>query len=119
MVGPRGWLPSKCDQSKRSRDRRFHPGLGYRTTSRLRAHSLPARRWPAADVHQQIRRPVGFGQFDTISALVGLIWPVLDNLSFDVGLRHAITHRHRVNEVRAGLTFGFPLRMFGDRHEPK
>src|SRR6266404_8610598 len=37
MVGPRGGLPSKCDQSKRSRDRRFHPGLGYRTTSRLRA----------------------------------------------------------------------------------
>src|SRR5260370_32967023 len=59
MVGPPGWLPSKCDQSKRSLDRRFHPSLGYRTTGRLRAHSLPARRWPAADVHRQIRRPVG------------------------------------------------------------
>jgi len=71
-----------------------------------------------AGVHQQIRRPVGFGQFDTISALVGLIWRVRDNLSFDVGLRHALTNGHRVNEVRAGLTFGFPLRMFGDRPQP-
>jgi hypothetical protein len=32
-----------------------------------------------------------FGQFDTVSALVGLIWQVRDNLSFDVGLRHALT----------------------------
>ena len=60
-----------------------------------------------------------FGQFDTISALVGLIWPVRDDLSFDVGLRHALTNGHPVNEVRAGLTFGFPLRMFGDRPQLK
>jgi hypothetical protein len=51
-----------------------------------------------------------FGQFNTVSALVGLIWQVRDNLSFDVGLRHALTNGHPVNEVRAGLTFGFPLR---------
>jgi hypothetical protein len=56
-----------------------------------------------------------FGQFDTVSALVGLIWQVRDNLSFDVGLRHALTSRRPVDEVRAGLTFGFPLGMFGDR----
>jgi hypothetical protein len=55
-----------------------------------------------------------FGQFDTVSALVGLIWQVRDNLSFDVGLRRALTNGRPVNEVRAGLTFGFPLRMFGD-----
>jgi len=30
-----------------------------------------------------------FGQSETISGLVGLIWRVRDNLSFDVGLRHA------------------------------
>jgi hypothetical protein len=60
-----------------------------------------------------------FGQFDTISALVGLIWRVRDDLSFDVGLRHALTNGHPVNEVRAGLTFGFPLRMFGDRPQSK
>jgi hypothetical protein len=56
-----------------------------------------------------------FGQSETISGLIGLIWRVRDNLSFDVGLRHALTNGHPVNEVRAGLTFGFPLRMFGDR----
>jgi hypothetical protein len=54
-----------------------------------------------------------FGQSETISGLVGLIWRVRDNLSFDIGLRHALTNGHSVNEVRAGLTFGFPLRMFG------
>jgi hypothetical protein len=56
-----------------------------------------------------------FGQFDTVSALIGLIWQVRDNLSFDVGLRHALTNGRPVDEVRAGLTFGFPLAMFGDR----
>jgi hypothetical protein len=50
-----------------------------------------------------------FGQFNTVSALVGLIWQVRDNLSFDVGLRYALTNGHPVNELRAGLTFGFPV----------
>jgi len=50
-----------------------------------------------------------FGQAQTISALVGAIWKVQDNLSFDVGFRHALTSGHSINEVRAGLTFGFPL----------
>jgi hypothetical protein len=56
-----------------------------------------------------------FGRSETISGLIGLIWRARDDLSFDVGLRHALTNGHPVNEVRAGLTFGFPLRMFGDR----
>jgi hypothetical protein len=56
-----------------------------------------------------------FGRFDTVSALVGLIWQVRDNLSFDVALRHALTNGRPVDEVRAGLTFGFPLGMFGDQ----
>jgi hypothetical protein len=51
-----------------------------------------------------------FGQFSTVSALVGLIWQVRDNLSFDVGLRHALTNGRPVNEVRVGATFGFPIR---------
>ncbi|MFL5240321.1 MAG: hypothetical protein ACJ8EL_22550 [Rhizomicrobium sp.] len=55
------------------------------------------------------------GKSETISGLIGLIWRVRDNLSFDVGLRHALTNSHPVNEIRAGLTFGFPLRMFGER----
>jgi hypothetical protein len=49
-------------------------------------------------------------QSRTVSALGGAIWQVRDNLSFDVGLRHALTNGQPVNEVRAGLTFGFPLR---------
>jgi hypothetical protein len=56
-----------------------------------------------------------FGQSETISGLVGFIWRVRDNLSFDVGLRHALTNGHPVNEVRAGLTFGFPLGLFSAR----
>src|SRR5882757_9277475 len=59
-----------------------------------------------------------FGQSETVSALIGLIWRVRDNLSFDVGLRHALTNGHPVNEIRAGLTFGFPLTMFGGRSQP-
>lgn len=58
-----------------------------------------------------------FGQTETISGLVGLIWRVRDNLSFDIGLRHALTNGHPVNEVRAGLTFSFPLRILGDHPE--
>ena len=58
-----------------------------------------------------------FGKAETISGLVGLIWKVSNDLSFDVGLRHALTNGHPVNEIRAGLTFGFPLRMFGDQSQ--
>jgi hypothetical protein len=58
-----------------------------------------------------------FGKSETISGLIGLIWRVRDDLSFDVGLRHALTNGRPVNEVRAGLTFGFPLRIFGDRSQ--
>jgi hypothetical protein len=58
-----------------------------------------------------------FSQSETISGLVGLIWRVRDNLSFDVGMRHALANGHPVNEIRAGLTFGFPLQMFGDRSQ--
>jgi hypothetical protein len=50
-----------------------------------------------------------FGKAETVSGLVGLIWRVRDNLSFDVGVRHALTNGHPVNELRAGLTFGFPI----------
>ena len=53
-----------------------------------------------------------FGQAHTASALIGAIWQVKDNLSFDIGFRHAITNGAGVNEIRAGLTVGFPLRIF-------
>ena len=68
--------------------------------------------------HKWTVRPVAeffyeeeFGQAHTFSALIGAIWQVKDNLSFDVGFRHAIVNGSGVNEVRAGLTFGFPLRL--------
>lgn len=50
-----------------------------------------------------------FGKMETISGLVGLIYRVRDNLSFDVGIRYALTNGHPVDEIRAGVTFGFPL----------
>ena len=50
-----------------------------------------------------------FGRTETLSGLVGLIYRARDNLSFDVAVRHALTNGHPVNEIRAGLTFGFPL----------
>src|SRR5712672_1741055 len=56
-----------------------------------------------------------FGQFNTISALVGLIWQLRDGLSVDVGLRHALTNGRPGNEVRAGVTYGFPLRALDAR----
>jgi hypothetical protein len=50
-----------------------------------------------------------FGKSETVSGLVGLIWQVRDDLSFDVGVRHAVTNGHSLNEVRAGVSFAFPL----------
>ena len=61
-----------------------------------------------------------FGQSHTISGLIGAIWQVRDNLSFDVGIRHGLTNDRAFSEVRAGMTFGFPLRQMGSMdHRPK
>ena len=59
-----------------------------------------------------------FGQAQTFSALVGVIWQVSDNLAFDVGLRHALVNGQPVNELRAGVTFGFPLNLGRPTSEP-
>jgi hypothetical protein len=50
-----------------------------------------------------------FGKAETVSGLVGLIWQVREDLSFDAGLRHAITNGHPVNEARAGMTVAFSV----------
>ena len=50
-----------------------------------------------------------FNQEQTYSALIGAIWQVTDKLSFDVGLRHALVNGRPVDELRAGVTFGFAL----------
>jgi hypothetical protein len=52
------------------------------------------------------------GSAQTISALVGLIWQVREDLSFDVAVREASLNGRAVNELRAGLTFAFPLDRF-------
>jgi hypothetical protein len=60
-----------------------------------------------------------FGAARTLSVLVGAIWQVKDALSFDVAFRHAIvndagtTGWHPVDEIRAGVTFAFPMMFSG------
>jgi hypothetical protein len=49
------------------------------------------------------------GEAQTVSGLLGLICRVNDKLAFDVGIRAARKDGHTVNEIRAGLTFGFDL----------
>jgi len=50
-----------------------------------------------------------FGKSDTVSGLAGLIWQVREDLAFDVGVRHALTNSHPVNELRAGMTVSFSV----------
>ncbi len=58
-----------------------------------------------------------FGKSETVSGLVGFIWQVREELAVDVGLRHAITNSRSVNEVRAGVSFSFPVgRSLSMRH---
>ena len=48
-------------------------------------------------------------QTETRSALVGAIWQVRDDLSFDAAYRYALENGRAVNEIRAGLTFAFKV----------
>jgi hypothetical protein len=50
-----------------------------------------------------------FTQFETFSGLVGLIWQVNADIAVDVAVRHAIMNARPVDELRAGVTFGFPV----------
>jgi hypothetical protein len=50
-----------------------------------------------------------FGVFHSVSGLIGAIWQVNDKLSFDIAYRHAETNGRPVEEIRAGMTFGFQL----------
>lgn len=62
-----------------------------------------------------------FGKQETFSGLIGLVYRVSDDLNFDVAVRHALTGGRPVNEIRAGVTFGFPLSFFQDhaaQHQP-
>ena len=44
-----------------------------------------------------------------MSGLAGLIWQVREDLSFDVGLRPALTNGRPVDELRAGMTVSFSV----------
>ena len=44
---------------------------------------------------------------ETRSILLGAIWQVDKDLSFDAAYRYAIENGHAVNEIRAGVTFAF------------
>ena len=57
-----------------------------------------------------------FDQFETVSALVGLIWQVRENVAVDFAVREALTNGRSVNEIRAGVTFGVPMRLSGPTH---
>jgi hypothetical protein len=49
-----------------------------------------------------------FGKSETVSGLVGLIWQVRDDLSFDLGVRHAV--RTVIRSTKYGwLSFSFPV----------
>ena len=65
-------------------------------------------KWPIRPV-AEIFYDNDFGVAQQISGLIGAIWQVRDNLSFDIGLRHALINGRPINELRAGVTFGFPL----------
>lgn len=46
----------------------------------------------------------------TTSALLGALWQARDRLTVDVAYREAKTIGHRVHELRAGLTYAWPVR---------
>lgn len=50
-----------------------------------------------------------FNTKEKVSVLAGVLWRVRDTLSFDVGLRRAWVNSRPETEVRAGMTFAFPL----------
>jgi hypothetical protein len=57
------------------------------------------------------------GVSHTLSGLLGAIWQVNDDLAFDVAIRHAEVNDtgsnwYPVEEIRAGVTFGFPMSIF-------
>jgi hypothetical protein len=46
-------------------------------------------------------------QTETRSVLLGAIWQVEKDLSFDAAFRYAVVNGRPINEIRAGLTFAF------------
>jgi hypothetical protein len=65
--------------------------------------------WPVRPVAELVHER-DFGETQTFSGLVGAIWQVRDTLSIDFGVRAGRVNEQTICEVRAGLTFSFPLR---------
>ena len=65
--------------------------------------------WPVRPV-AEILHEREFGRELTTSGLIGAIWHARDALDVDFALRRAWTSGHAATEVRAGLTFSFPVR---------
>lgn len=63
-------------------------------------------KWPVRPVCEIFTDTVA-NQSQTFSVLAGAIWQVRDSLSFDLAYRHAFINSQPVDELRAGLTFGF------------
>jgi hypothetical protein len=51
-----------------------------------------------------------FGVFRETSGLLGAIWQVRDDIAVDAGFRRARLNDRMISEVRAGVTFSFPLK---------
>jgi len=66
------------------------------------------RQWPVRPVAELFGERV-FGGPDTRSLLIGAIWQPSDTLAFDAALRGARVGSRTAGEIRAGLTFAFPL----------
>jgi hypothetical protein len=82
--------------------------LTFFTSASLIALSSPAWAYrPFDGTDAAVAAPGEVGRAETVSVLIGAIWRVRDDLSFDIGLRRALTNGHPVDEVRAGLTFSF------------
>jgi len=52
------------------------------------------------------------GVAQEISGLIGALWQLRDNLSFDVGSRHALINGRLVNELRVGERITRTLRQY-------
>jgi len=66
--------------------------------------------WPVRPVLEVYSNSIS-DQSQTFSALLGAIWQMRDDLVFDVGLRAALVNGRPVSELRAGLSFSFPVNL--------
>jgi hypothetical protein len=64
--------------------------------------------WPVRPVAEVVYER-DFGRLETISALIGAIWQIRDDLAVDLGLRGGRVNDRTLGEMRAGLTFSIAV----------